>query len=682
MRILHLSDLGPLCSRADSGAAGDSLIEFAAKEVVDVDLIAVSGGLLFGGALVPGVETFVYRLAEAVGCDRGALAICPGLQDIDAPDHGFEALATEVRKAAGPLTGKAVEGLTDAGFSQFGRLYRSCTGREAGVPFGVIEGSARGRAFRVIEVNSCLLGGGDGNGEACNVLSWQLIDYLDGLTDDGRMNLALLHHDPFLLGRGDRARLVGWLESGRIGLLMCGLGGKVSASRKVGDDGETLPPGSTTCAPVHSPAFGLYQLDTESGGFSKSVCGYDYIRSAWAWESGAAVVRAAGVPAAPAGSGLSSDVFSGASLRSLDEILAGRGGRASVEAGGAATASLARADSEWERHLGAALLPGSGLGDDARASFAREVVRSIGSFSRMPREMVTSYRNDLAVDISGWPRRPCRVTRVRAETVEGGETNTFSECMRFDERLKASTFRYTRLVLRDEEGSVLLEMTEFPRFGDSRVMGVQPGSMLEWETAEGWDTSLGLYTIRLSRRAAPDIPCIECKAWGDGFEAVVRAWEPYGSSYSWREYGGEDSDWACEPPGGHPGGYYATDVHIRATGGRRLSFELTSEYEAWTLGYSHFFRRHVYEPLISAELVGVGKNKEYSFNLRQYSSQTPFRRLGDPGRTTVDDVLTPGNTPEYLSWSYPGQWLFSGEGYAIVVDAVKKERGNWVDGKK
>lgn len=293
-----------------------------------------------------------------------------------------------------------------------------------------------------------------------------------------------------------------------------------------------------------------------------------------------------------------------------------------------------------------------------------ELSNYLAAIAHNSSHVITEYRSDMTVDVSGWPEKPYHIRQTVAQVAEGTGSDVFVEQCELQDELKASTFRYTSLVLRDEAGRELLRRNRIPHWSSG---GDKPAIC----GADGWTESVTSVKLELDDPATPEIERLDYLLERDGFVVEVRSWPHHSAAFEWAS---KPIDRA--PRRNRQGGYYTADVLVKSPAGRRVSVELSFQYDAWSVSDNRFFTELVYAPTISARIVGAEANGSgYDFRLRQYSSQSPFWRRGDEKRY-VKDVMLAGNNPHYLSWHYPDQWLMLGEGYVVTVDASKPYERN------
>ena len=293
--------------------------------------------------------------------------------------------------------------------------------------------------------------------------------------------------------------------------------------------------------------------------------------------------------------------------------------------------------------------------------------RELEGYERAIREhmdsAITDYSGRVSVDVSRWPEKPFRINYAIAQRRIGAEECSFRQCYRFHEKLRSDTFRYTRVVLYGESADdVLLSLEEMPHYRDSPEE--QRGKLGEWEY------SISYRLQEVSNPSNPTLKILEYELHrADGYRVLLRSWDSYSAAFSWLGQCAEDA-----PQGGHQGSYYSSDLHIKAPEGRSIWVETECALEGWSMAYSVWFTSPVYEPNITAEIINSGNRKDdYVFHLTQHSSQSPFWRRSD-GNSTVSDVSAEYMPSSRIQWSYPGQWLMIGEGFAVVLETGKREK--------
>ena len=290
---------------------------------------------------------------------------------------------------------------------------------------------------------------------------------------------------------------------------------------------------------------------------------------------------------------------------------------------------------------------------------AEELSNYLTSIRRNTASVITEYRSDMAIDVSDWPERPYHINQIVTQVVEGAGSDVFMEQCELQDELKASTFRYTSLVLRDEVGRELLRRSHIPHWSDE-------DHGVEALPENDWAETLTLVAQSLDDPSRPTMTRLDYSLEKDGFIVEIRSWPHHSAAFEWDGRPGNRA-----PKRNRQGGFYTADVYVKSPPGRRISIELSFQYDAWSVSDNRFFTELTYAPAITARIVGAEANQSgFEFRLRQFSSQSPFWRRTD-GKHYVKDVMLAGNNPHYLSWHYPDQWIMLGEGYVVTVDAFK-----------
>ncbi|BAK43978.1 serine/threonine protein kinase [Eggerthella sp. YY7918] len=297
--------------------------------------------------------------------------------------------------------------------------------------------------------------------------------------------------------------------------------------------------------------------------------------------------------------------------------------------------------------------------------FFDEVNRHIKALCTNAQSVLIEYSSDTTIDVSGWPKKPYHVKSTVRRRRVGVGSNVFYDCFHFADRLRAETFKYSSIRIIDEDGNVILDMDRLP----SNKEGLSKDDIIESFSVADWDVSCEIRTQEIEKRIGSSIDVLEYalrKKIDDNsfYKVILRCWTCCGAEYKWRNC----SD-AEQPKKGKKGLYCSTDIRIEAPHDTKTTIELVCEFDTWSVGFSTFFQEYVYEPSIRASI--KGRNEEYTFTLRQFSSQSPFWRRKD-GKHFVTDLATEMLSDRLIAWKYTEQWLMIGEGYAIVVEAAKR----------
>lgn len=300
-----------------------------------------------------------------------------------------------------------------------------------------------------------------------------------------------------------------------------------------------------------------------------------------------------------------------------------------------------------------------------RESFTKEIANQLDAIWENTQSVLTEYSNEMVIRVNDWPKKPFHVTRKLNQRHEGSGSNVLEERFLFPDELRASSFRYTAIVISDEDGEVF-RIRNLPQFSPNIDVSEVKRSLA------GLDANITCKIVnqRISSRKRPAIEYLLLTAEKDGYEFTLRDWDYYSARYEWE--GVEDGS---APEGSHNSGFYAADVRVTAANGRHMGVELTCEYDSWSIGHGRYFTEPVYAPSIDITLEGAEDNEDYNFKLRQFSSQSPFWRRTD-GNHYVQDLQFGTNTPHHLAWQYKNQWLMIGEGYSVVLETTKCNKGD------
>lgn len=297
-------------------------------------------------------------------------------------------------------------------------------------------------------------------------------------------------------------------------------------------------------------------------------------------------------------------------------------------------------------------------------SFFCEVDRNIEALCANAQSVLIEYSSNTVVDVSDWPKKPYHVKSTVRKKRVGLGSDSFYECFHFSDRLRASTFKYSSIRIIDEDGVEILDLDGLPSYRK----GLSEESVKERLSINGWNVSCRIRTQRIGKKKGSSIELLECvlkkEVEGEGqYKLVLRSWPCCGTEYEW--IGCKKAD---RPKKGKEGQYFSTDVRVVAPQETKTTIELVCEFDTWSVGFSTFFTEYVFEPSIRATI--EGKNADYKFALRQFSSQSPFWRRKDD-KHFVTDLATEMLSDRQIAWKYSDQWLMIGEGYAIVVEASK-----------
>lgn len=188
----------------------------------NLDFILITGDCFYqndaSDDTVRQMANFIKRLGRICGVQVGRIYICRGNHDVDRSNNKRNSLVDEARRSKDL---KQLSMLSTLGSENFLSLYNMVKGTNVHYkPFMVNE--PRRLGVRIITLDTCILSKDDSDSGQLRVCVPELYIIAKSIKNDGKLNIAMMHHGVEMLQPDDARQFQHWLENNNIDIVFSG----------------------------------------------------------------------------------------------------------------------------------------------------------------------------------------------------------------------------------------------------------------------------------------------------------------------------------------------------------------------------------------------------------------------------------------------------------------------------
>ena len=244
---LVFSDLHFQFSNISTKTIREKLIEFIKTEA-NAEFMIITGDCFYKAnnkTDVTKTADYIHELISACGCGKNNVYITPGNHDLIRTELRLSTLSyyTGIDYSTGrkkvspnPVNSEAHEALfTNQYFSKFLELHNEVVGRA----YGSVHHLYENNAYRILNINTCVLSGGyyTGQNESMknlnldegnlSVLDDNFFENVHQIKNDDKLNIAFMHHGETYLRENERSKFQHILEDSHIDIIFTGHSHKI-----------------------------------------------------------------------------------------------------------------------------------------------------------------------------------------------------------------------------------------------------------------------------------------------------------------------------------------------------------------------------------------------------------------------------------------------------------------------